>query len=94
MAAERAQKVLVAGATGYIGGLLFLSTVINYIDRQTLSVLAPYIKEEHNWSNSDFALLIIAFQDRIAEFVLGPAWAEGGRRGCSDSAGTRLPVAA
>ena len=25
----------------YIGGLLFLSTVINYIDRQTLSVLAP-----------------------------------------------------
>ena len=23
----------------YIGGLLFLSTVINYIDRQTLSVL-------------------------------------------------------
>jgi hypothetical protein len=30
----------------YIGGLLFLSTVINYIDRQTLSVLAPYIKSE------------------------------------------------
>ena len=28
----------------YIGGLLFLSTVINYIDRQTLSVLAPYLK--------------------------------------------------
>jgi ACS family hexuronate transporter-like MFS transporter len=24
-----------------IGALLFLSTVINYIDRQTLSVLAP-----------------------------------------------------
>ena len=30
----------------YIGGLLFLSTVINYIDRQTLSVLAPYLKTE------------------------------------------------
>jgi hypothetical protein len=25
----------------YIGGLLFLSTVINHIDRQMLSVLAP-----------------------------------------------------
>ena len=25
----------------WIGGLLFASTVINYIDRQTLSVLAP-----------------------------------------------------
>ncbi len=51
----------------YIGGLLFLSTVINYIDRQTLSVLAPYIKAENGWSNSDFALLIIAF--RIAYSV-------------------------
>ena len=32
----------------YIGGLLFLSTVINYIDRQTLSVLAPYLKTEYS----------------------------------------------
>jgi MFS transporter, ACS family, hexuronate transporter len=46
----------------YIGGLLFLSTVINYIDRQTLSVLAPYIKTEFQWSNADFALLIVAFR--------------------------------
>ena len=46
----------------YIGGLLFLSTVINYIDRQTLSVLAPYIKTEYQWTNSDFALLIISFR--------------------------------
>lgn len=46
----------------YIGGLLFLSTVINYIDRQTLSVLAPYIKTEYQWSNTDFAWLIIAFR--------------------------------
>jgi ACS family hexuronate transporter-like MFS transporter len=50
----------------YIGGLLFLSTVINYIDRQTLSVLAPYIKEEYNWTNSDFALLIISFRAAYA----------------------------
>ena len=46
----------------YIGGLLFLSTVINYIDRQTLSVLAPYIKAEFEWSNTDFAMLIVAFR--------------------------------
>jgi MFS transporter, ACS family, hexuronate transporter len=51
----------------YIGGLLFLSTVVNYIDRQTLSVLAPIIKEEYRWTNSDFALLIISF--RIAYAV-------------------------
>lgn len=46
----------------YIGGLLFLSTVINYIDRQTLSVLAPVIKDEYRWTNADFALIVIAFR--------------------------------
>ena len=29
------------GLRWYIGAVLFLSTVINYIDRQTLNVLAP-----------------------------------------------------
>src|SRR5215213_3195921 len=46
----------------YIGGLLFLSTVVNYIDRQTLSVLAPVLKSEFAWSNADFALVVIAFR--------------------------------
>jgi MFS transporter, ACS family, hexuronate transporter len=51
----------------WIGGLLFLSTVINYIDRQTLSMLAPFLKEEYHWSNTDYMWLIIAF--RIAYAV-------------------------
>ena len=46
----------------YIGGLLFLSTVINYIDRQTLSVLAPYLKTEYRWNNTDFAWVLIGFR--------------------------------
>jgi ACS family hexuronate transporter-like MFS transporter len=46
----------------YIGGLFFLSTVINYIDRQTLSVLAPYLKTQYRWSNADFALIVISFR--------------------------------
>jgi MFS transporter, ACS family, aldohexuronate transporter len=46
----------------YIGILLFLSTVINYIDRQTLNILAPFLKEEFHWTNSDYALLVIAFR--------------------------------
>lgn len=46
----------------YIGGLLFLSTVINYIDRQTLSVLAPYLKTEYQWTNTDFAWILISFR--------------------------------
>ena len=46
----------------WIGGLLFASTVINYIDRQTLSLLAPYLKIEFHWTNSDYANLAIAFR--------------------------------
>ena len=45
----------------WIGGLLFASTVINYIDRQTFSVLGPYLKIEYHWNNEQFALIIIAF---------------------------------
>jgi ACS family hexuronate transporter-like MFS transporter len=52
----------VANLRWWIGGLLFASTVINYIDRQTLSVLAPFLKDENRWTNSDFALLVISFR--------------------------------
>jgi len=34
----------------WIAALLFLSTVINYVDRQTLSVLAPVLTRELNLS--------------------------------------------
>ncbi len=46
----------------WIGALLFASTVINYIDRQTLSLLAPYLKLQYHWTNSDYANLAIAFR--------------------------------
>jgi ACS family hexuronate transporter-like MFS transporter len=52
----------------WIGGLLFLSTVINYLDRQTLSVLAPSLKTEFRWTNQDFALVVISF--RVAYAVM------------------------
>lgn len=52
----------IAALRWWIGVLLFASTVINYIDRQTLSLLAPYLKQEHGWSNTDYANLVIAFR--------------------------------
>jgi ACS family hexuronate transporter-like MFS transporter len=55
-------KPPIRGLRWYIGGVLFLSTVINYIDRQTLSVLAPDIKHEFAWNNQTFALLVISFR--------------------------------
>lgn len=51
----------------WIGGLLFASTVINYLDRQTLSVLGPYLKTQYQWNNQQFAAIVIAF--RIAYSV-------------------------
>jgi len=46
----------------WIAGLLFASTVINYIDRQTLSLLAPFLKLQYHWTNSDYANIAIAFR--------------------------------
>jgi MFS transporter, ACS family, hexuronate transporter len=46
----------------WIGGILFASTVINYLDRQTLSLLAPFLKIQYHWTNTDYANLVIAFR--------------------------------
>lgn len=46
----------------WIAGILFTSTAINYIDRQTLSVLAPFLKQDFHWSNTDYANIVVAFR--------------------------------
>jgi len=66
----------------WIGGLLFASTVINYIDRQTLSVLSPLLIENYHWTHTDYANLLIIF--RIA-YAFGQT--PGGR--IIDRVGTR-----
>jgi len=70
----------------WIGAMLFASTVINYIDRQSLSVLAPYLKAQNHWTNSDYANIVIAFRIAysIGQTVLGRAMDRiGTRRGLS-----------
>jgi ACS family hexuronate transporter-like MFS transporter len=46
----------------WIAGVLFLSTIINYLDRQTLSLLAPFLKLQFHWTNTDYAYIVIAFR--------------------------------
>jgi MFS transporter, ACS family, hexuronate transporter len=46
----------------WIAALLFASTAINYIDRQTLSLLAPYFKQNYHWTNTDYANIVVAFR--------------------------------
>lgn len=53
-----------------MGGLLLASTVINYTDRQTLALLAPFLKQRYHWSNTDYANIIVGF--RVA-YSLGQA---------------------
>ncbi|MGV7209539.1 MFS transporter [Oxalobacteraceae bacterium A2-2] len=45
-----------------ICGLLFFATTVNYLDRQVLSLLAPMLSKEFNWSNTDYANITAAFQ--------------------------------
>jgi ACS family hexuronate transporter-like MFS transporter len=68
----------------WIGGLLFASTVINYIDRQTLALLSPFLKDSFHWTNTDYANLLIGFRIAysIGQTVCG-RWMDrvGSRRG-------------
>ncbi|HEY2931687.1 MAG TPA: MFS transporter [Acidobacteriota bacterium] len=45
----------------YVAGLIFLATVINYIDRQALAVVAPAIRKDLHMSNTDFGNVATLF---------------------------------
>ena len=45
-----------------ICGLLFFATTVNYLDRQVLSLLAPDLSAEFNWTNTDYANITAVFQ--------------------------------
>jgi MFS transporter, ACS family, hexuronate transporter len=44
-----------------ICGLLFFATTINYIDRQILGLLKPTLELEFNWSETDYANIVMTF---------------------------------
>lgn len=45
----------------WIAAVLFLAAVINYVDRQTLSVLAPVLRDEFRMTNTDYSRVVSAF---------------------------------
>ncbi|MGA2850032.1 MAG: MFS transporter [Terracidiphilus sp.] len=65
---------------------IFFSTVINYISRQTFSVLAPVITQQYHLSHTDLAKILGAFQISYAI-----TWLIGGI--VLDVIGTRLGLA-
>ena len=44
-----------------IVALLFLGTVINYLDRQIIGLLKPTLEMEFNWTETDFGRIMAAF---------------------------------
>jgi len=51
-------------------GLLFFATTINYIDRQVIGILKPYIETDLGWSEFDYGLIVTAFQVAYATGLL------------------------
>src|SRR5262245_32938113 len=49
------------GLRWWIVGLIFFATLINYIDRLTISVLAPVITKDLNLSNTEFGGILTWF---------------------------------
>ena len=69
----------------WIAALLFLSTVINYIDRQTLSVLAPVLTRELGLSPIAYSNILTAFLAAYTVMYVGSGF-------LVDRWGTRLSL--
>lgn len=75
--------------TGYrwrICALLFFATTINYIDRQVLGVLAPYLQTVIGWNEIQYGYIVTSFQ---AAYAIGLLVAGG----VIDRLGTRIGYA-
>jgi ACS family hexuronate transporter-like MFS transporter len=42
--------------------LLFFATTINYIDRQVIGILKPFIADDLGWNEADYGYIVTAFQ--------------------------------
>ncbi len=42
--------------------LIFFATTVNYIDRQVIGLLKPYIQEDLGWTEADYGYIVTAFQ--------------------------------
>lgn len=57
-----------------IVALLFFATTINYIDRQVIGLLKPYIQKDLHWNEADYGFIVTAFQISYAIGLLISGW--------------------
>ena len=53
-----------------ICGMLFLATVINYMDRQILGLLAPMLQHDIGWTQLEYSRIVITFSAAYAVGIL------------------------
>lgn len=70
----------------YIAAMLFAATVINYIDRQTLSIVAPVVTKELHISPLEYSYILQAFLIAYTAMYLGSGF-------LVDRWGTRVSLA-
>lgn len=58
----------------WILALLFVVTIVNFVDRQTLSIVAPVLRDELHLSNTDYGTIVSAFQLGMAVGELPMGW--------------------
>ncbi len=69
-----------------IVSLLFFGTTINYLDRQIIGLLKPILEKEFEWTETDFARIVMAFSAAYAIGLLVAGW-------FIDKVGTKLGYA-
>lgn len=62
------------GAAWGVAVVLFLSTVLNYIDRQVLSLNAEYVMGEFDLTREQFGWIVAAFRYAYAGFQTAGGW--------------------
>jgi ACS family hexuronate transporter-like MFS transporter len=68
------QRAPIRNLRFWILALLFLSTLINYVDRQVLSVLKTDLKHLYDWDDETYAAIVMAWQVAYAVGQLGSGW--------------------
>ena len=81
------EKMKVGKYRWTILSLVFFATTVNYLDRQVISLLKDdYLAPLFNWTESDYAKIVIVFQIAYAIGMLGVGWV-------IDKIGTKLGYA-
>ncbi len=83
-APQRSFKI--SGLRWYICALLFAGSTVNYVDRGTIAILAPYLQKTFHWTEADYGWIVFAFE---LAYTIGMIIAGG----VIDWLGTRLGYA-